>query len=95
MEAEISNITPTSGASSGGTLITITGQGFSDTTTTVARLSAHICEIQSVTYDTVVCLSTVRPGVGEHTVQVWCRIINIGQCNVHNKNISIMCTSKF
>ncbi|KAK0070514.1 fibrocystin-L [Biomphalaria pfeifferi] len=64
---KILNISPAEGSYAGGTLLTITGEGFgNDVNSIIVELTSLSCEVKSVNYSTVICEticeSTCRSG---------------------------------
>jgi len=58
-EPLLQSISPASGSINGGTLITITGNGFDETTTSIS-IDNTVCKIVSVSIDQVTCLTSAH-----------------------------------
>ncbi|XP_050416785.2 fibrocystin-L [Patella vulgata] len=71
----VSSISPASGSTAGGTILTLTGSGFQGTTSDVSvNIDIYPCQIQSLTYTQIIC-STPPLSAGKVEVSV---IISVG-----------------
>ena len=56
LKASVTVVSPSSGSRAGGTLVTITGDGFSNTTSdNVVEIGSTVCDVVSSSFDTIVC----------------------------------------
>ncbi|CAD5116834.1 DgyrCDS5681 [Dimorphilus gyrociliatus] len=69
LSPHIASITPTSGSLAGNNKITITGAGFT-TDTVEVKLGLVTCEIESVSYTEIVCISPLKASASTETVSV-------------------------
>ena len=74
MKASTTGVAPRIGSISGGTTITIEGEGYVDGETTVS-IAGFGCIVSEVTYTTVVCTTEARVGASDGTVEVNYKII--------------------
>ena len=57
-QAAVKSISPSSGSVYGGTLVTISGNGFSRVDNTIVKIGSASCVVQSVSLSTVTCLTS-------------------------------------
>ena len=56
LKPSVTAVSPSSGSQAGGTLVTITGDGFSNTTSdNIVEIGSTVCDVVSSSFDTVVC----------------------------------------
>lgn len=68
---EVTNVSPESGSTEGGTLLTIQGSGYGRTTGNVAvMISSSPCTVQSINYTHLTCMTTPVLAAGTREVQV-------------------------
>lgn len=84
----ITGISPSSGSTNGGTLVTITGNGFSSKTTVTIGNSQ--CNVVSVEVNKLQCFTTAK-AEGEYSVTIRFKLYNLPFCVFKTKyfNISI------
>ncbi|KAI8520669.1 hypothetical protein Bbelb_004230 [Branchiostoma belcheri] len=74
--AQADSVSPSSGSMAGGTVVTISGNGFADDTT-VSVGDAGDCEITELTATSISCVTPAATQDGDHTVQV--SVVSNGQ----------------
>ena len=56
LKPSVTAVSPSSGSQAGGTLVTITGDGFSNTTSdNVVEIGSTVCDVVTSSFDTIVC----------------------------------------
>ena len=66
----VSSVSPAEGSTEGGTMVTITGSGFSDVSSTVVGMGTAACGVLSVNYTQITCITTSSLSPGSADLQV-------------------------